>query len=132
MLDDFNRFENAQIFAVHPVAQSFAGNIFGGDKRPVVRFADFKNRQDIRMIQSGSGAGFLLETLHSFCVVAEFGGQNFQRDIAFQFGIAGEIHFAHSAGADLFADFITPEFFARVHFLKVLSEVFNDATRLKV
>jgi len=39
---------------------------FGGDKIEIVGFFNTVNRDDVRMIKRGSGAGFLPETLFEF------------------------------------------------------------------
>ena len=61
---------------------------------------------DVRMIQCGQEFGLALEPRHALGITGKKLGQNFQGDIAFQPGVAGAIHFSHSAGADLFLNTI--------------------------
>ena len=49
------------------------------------------------------------ETLETFLVCNEFGGQDFQRDGAREFRILREINFAHPALTNFGADFVTTE-----------------------
>ena len=62
------------------ISDGFAFDVFGGDIVNAVRASDIVNRHDIRMIQSGNHLRFTSETLDSFGIGDEFGGQNFQRD----------------------------------------------------
>ena len=65
------------------------------------------------MIQRGSGLGLLHKPLHSIRVSSNVSGQNLQRNLAIEFGILRQIHLAHSALANLRADFVAAESDAR-------------------
>ena len=61
------------------------------------------------MIQSGRGAGFLVETVKPVRLRRGGRGQDFDRDLAPQPGIAHTIHFPHAAGSDRREDLIRSE-----------------------
>ena len=52
------------------------------------------------MIQRGEDFGFALEPREAFGIGGERLGQDLDRDVALQVGVAGAIHLAHAAGAD--------------------------------
>ena len=69
------------------------------------------NREDVRMIETGDGPCFTDEALHPFRIGRDFGGQNFQSDRAIQLArVLRKVHLAHPTGADVCADFVTPQF----------------------
>ena len=57
------------------------------------------NRGDAGMIERGEKLRFALEASHAFSVVREGIGQDFQRDVAAELGIACAVDFAHPASA---------------------------------
>ena len=80
----------------------------------IIDRADFVNRDDVRMIERGNGFGFLLKAAQAFGVEREFCRQNFQGDVTFEFSIARQIHFAHSALAQQGKNFVLIEMCAWV------------------
>ncbi len=70
---------------------------------------------DVRMIHRGQHAGLALEARHAFGVAGEGRGQDFERDVAVELGVAGAVDFAHSAGAQFRADLIVRQFTANRH-----------------
>jgi len=58
-IEYFARFERR---TSHMSAQSFAVDVFGGDKMGAVGLAYFMNRENVWMVESRSRAGFLFET----------------------------------------------------------------------
>ena len=58
------------------------------------------------MVQRGEGLRFALEACEPLGVVRERLGQDFDRDVSVQLGIAGSIHLAHPAFADLGRDLV--------------------------
>lgn len=62
------------------------GHRLAGARRGVL--PNVVDRKDVRMIQRGGGAGFLLEPLEPFRVARELGRQHFDRDVAMQARIA--------------------------------------------
>ena len=61
------------------------------------------------MVEGGDGARFALKTGQTIDIAREFGRQNLQRDITAKLGIAGAIHFAHSAFAKLVENSVVPK-----------------------
>lgn len=55
---------------------------------------------DVRVIQRSQDLGLALEPGHAGRIAFEGFRQNFQRDLALQFGVAGAIHLAHASGAE--------------------------------
>ena len=98
-----------QLFAAQTRPQSFARNVFGGDKPHVFDLSAFVNRQNVRMIERGRGAGFLQKSANVIWIAGKFGGKNFQRDESFEFDIEGEKNFARAARAEFAFDAVTPE-----------------------
>jgi hypothetical protein len=62
--------------------------------------ADVIQDADVRVVESGDGAGFLLEPAAPFAIRGGAGGQDLDRDVAAQPRIAGLVDLAHAAGAD--------------------------------
>src|ERR1700694_5614477 len=52
------------------------------------------------MVERGQDLGFALEAGHALGVAGKRLGQNLQRNIALQLGVAGAVHLAHAAGTD--------------------------------
>src|SRR2546422_11471096 len=61
------------------------------------------------MVQRRSSLRFLLEAMHSVVMSCNISGQNLQRDFTIELCILRQIHFAHSAFANLRADFVAAE-----------------------
>jgi hypothetical protein len=70
---------------------------------------DVKDRNDVGMAQGGSDPGFLFKAVKTHGIVRPEGGEYFDRHIAFQRGVAGAVHFAHSARAERRSDLIRVE-----------------------
>src|ERR1043166_1251867 len=85
--------------------------------------AEFKNGDDVRVIKGRGGKGLALETKQAISIGSQSGRENFDRDPAPQLTVFPtktrapspqltvfrQIHLAHSAFANLRADFITAE-----------------------
>ena len=82
-------------------AQSFPVDVFSGDKMCPVVFAYFMNREDVGMVQSRSGAGFLLKTIQAISVRRKLLAENFYRDFPAQLYVFSEIHLTHTARTEL-------------------------------
>ena len=95
--------------ALHALAQSFAIDELGGDKVDASIFTDFVNGEDVWMIESRSGFGFLYEAAHTLLILCDIRRQNLQSDGAFKFGVLSQIDFTHPARANLRADFIATD-----------------------
>ena len=57
------------------------------------------NGANVGMIERGSGAGFALKTLEGQLVFGKLFGQEFQRDIASQPDVFGQVDHPHAAAA---------------------------------
>ena len=84
----------------HSIAQRLSFDVLRGDEVTIGVFADFVNRQDVRMIERRGSTRFALKSAHPFFVVGESFGQKFECDFALQRGVFGEIDLAHSAHTD--------------------------------
>ena len=96
-------------FSRKTIAQRHPFDKFGNDKISAAPFADFVNRDDVRMIQSGCRKGFLPKTADAVFVFGDPGGKQFESDGAIQPRVFRQINFAHSALADLLDNFIMPD-----------------------
>jgi hypothetical protein len=78
----------------------------GDEKLPVVGLANFIDRADIWMIESGGGLRLLHEPLTRFVFVGsrEVGREKFQRHAPFQAHVLGAVHHAHSAPPEMRQD----------------------------
>lgn len=86
---------------------------------------DLEDRNDIRMIQGGSGLCFLYKSLHPFFVSSEFSRQDFERHSSIELQIARQVHFTHAAFANFRAHFIAAEMFSAVYYqLEFTGELF--------
>ena len=61
------------------------------------------------MIEPGSGACFFGETAHSILVFGEGAREKFQRDLALEHCVFGQVNFAHPAGTERGKNAITSE-----------------------
>ena len=58
------------------------------------------DRRDVRMVERGEDLRLALEAREPLGIARERVGQNLQRDVAVELGVAGPIDLAHPAGAD--------------------------------
>lgn len=65
---------------------------------------------NVGMRKSGNSLGFALQPLFQGRVGRKVLGQNFNRNVAVEAGIAGAIHFPHTARTELRLNFIRTEF----------------------
>lgn len=67
---------------------------------------------DFAAIANGGdqGAGFLFKAVAARRVGVEFGGKDFDGDVALEAGVTGFVDFAHAAGAEGCEDFVGTEF----------------------
>ena len=73
------------------------------------------DRADVRMIERGQHLGLALEACEAFGVVSNRCGQQLQRDVAPEPGIACAIDLAHAASAEQRDDLVRAEDSARHH-----------------
>src|SRR5574341_51030 len=72
--------------------------------------ADVVNREDVRMVERARGLGLLFEPGEPIFIRRNFRRQDLDCDLPIHLRIIGAIHLAHSALADLCADFVAAEF----------------------
>ena len=101
------------VLVMNELTQRQAINEFHGDEVQAISFTNFVDVRDVRMVQRGGSLRLLSETPHSIFIRRDFEWQNFQGDGPSQLHIFGQIHLAHPAFANLRADFVTAEFYAR-------------------
>ena len=106
------RFIDGQRRMHHLLTQRFAIDEFGSDKVGARVGANFVNGENIRMIQSRGGLSFLNKALHAQLVGSYSLRQNLQGHLAIERGVLRQIHFTHSAFAQLRADFVAAKFCA--------------------
>src|SRR5256885_10384279 len=94
-------------------AQRRAVDEFHRDEMRAGLLANLIDVRDVWVIQGGGSLRFLNEAPHSIPVGRNVGRQDFKRYASSQLRILRQIHFTHSALADLRADFIASEFCAR-------------------
>jgi hypothetical protein len=95
--------------ALHRLAQRFAIDQFGRDESMAVSLAGLEDREDVRMIEAGSGHRLLLEAAHDVGIVREIRRQDLHGDVAIELGVARAIHLAHATGSDGADDLISAE-----------------------
>ena len=97
---EVDRFRRRQRTLAEPRRERFALEELGDDVRaPVVR-ADVEHSDDIGVVEPADGLSFSGESPKTIFVRSEGGGEDLQRHVATEPGIARAIDFAHTAGAD--------------------------------
>src|SRR5262245_56597885 len=90
--------------AVHPLAQCLALDVLGDDVASVSilyrSFADFVDRNDVRMVERRGRARFLLEAPHPPGVGGELGWQQLDRHLAPQSRVEREMDLAHAPASE--------------------------------
>src|SRR5262249_46837176 len=93
------RFAQFHRRAPHPPAQCLTINELSGDEMNVTDFSDFKNSDDVRMIQGRSRARFSLEAIKSFAIPGELPGQQLERNLTSELQVLGQVDISHPAGS---------------------------------
>ncbi len=91
------------------------------------------NRCNVRVIQRGQDFGFAFEPARAFCIASQRFRQDFERNLAPEFGVPGAIHLAHAAGAERGDNFIRPKFGPRgePHTLRVIIVPWKGVSHLE-
>src|SRR5262245_1291660 len=71
-----------------------------------IGLADFVNGQDVWMIERRSRLRLLHEAAHTRGVFGKSNRQEFERDLAAELGVFGQINFAHSACTEWRENFV--------------------------
>src|SRR5262245_49316356 len=82
------------------IAQGLSVDELHGNEGDGVLPPDVMDRDDIRVVESRGGASFLLEAEETFTIDREFLGQDLDRDLAGELGVARAIDLAHSSSAE--------------------------------
>ena len=91
---------------VEPFVQTGAFDVRHGNKDHPVRLADFEDRADVGVVERGGRLGLSLEPF-SFVFVGQRGVfEEFESDGAVEVEVAGFVHRAHAALAELLDDFV--------------------------
>ena len=69
-------------------------------KRASLLRADIVQRTDVRVIERGYRPGLAFETLQQLGVALDIVSEDFDRNGAFQPGVAGTVHFTHTPGTE--------------------------------
>ncbi len=107
--------------------QVFAGDQLEHEEAASLGALESIDGRDAGVIQRREQTRFALEAPQSFGIVGEGVGENLDGDVAAQARVAGAIHLAHAACADLLDDFVASEF-AGDHGAAIIAELRRDAT----
>ena len=94
------------------VLESFSGETLHHDEGVAFGLVNFVNRADVGMIESGSGAGFSLESFERLMVPHQLGREKLNRNIPAETKIHGAVHDSHAPAAEKFFDPIVRNDFA--------------------
>jgi hypothetical protein len=96
---DVNGLSQSERGVLQPLTHRLAFDELRRDEASALIGAYLVDGDDVRMIQSRSGASFLLETAQPGFVTVERFGQELERDAAAQTCVLSQIHIAHPARA---------------------------------
>src|ERR1700752_664050 len=88
-------------------AQRHSVNKLHGDEVHTVAFVDFMDGGDVWMVERRCRLRLADESLQTIAIRSKVGRKNLQRNFSSEFGVRGQIHLAHTTGADGFHDSIT-------------------------
>ena len=109
LLGDRQRLVEWNRAAPNPLREILAVDEFHHERRDVPALLESVDARNVWMIQRGESLGFPLEPREPIGVVCERLGQNLDRNVAIQFGIARAIHLTHPAFTDLGGDLVDAE-----------------------
>ena len=93
----------------YAVRECFALDEFEHERMPLAAVFEAIDGRDVRMVERGEHLRFPTKSSQPVRIADDSSGQNLQRDIAIELGVAGAIHLAHAAGADETNDFVGTE-----------------------
>ena len=88
------------------IRQCRAFNQFEDQRLGALRFFQHVDVPDVRMIQGGEHSGFSLEAGDAIWIGRERLGKHLERNVAVERGVAGAIHFAHTASPERVAHLV--------------------------
>src|SRR5262249_30712442 len=112
--------------ASNPLRQRLAGCKLHDEEFPSAGFFEPMNCGNVRMIQRSQHACFTLESSKTLGVTRECFGQDLDRHTSTEFGVAGLIDLAHSAGAEVSCYLVMCEFGADHVRMLTKSDTFWD------
>ena len=115
-LSDFTRIAHGVVdrqgSAAQPVAQRLPFDVLDDEEVDAVVTADVVERADVRMIEAGDRASFLLEARMQARVRTQMGRQDLQGHGPAEPGVRGAVNLAHAARANQVGERVRPELLA--------------------
>jgi len=96
--------------APQPLCERLAGHELHDDEVDSLSRLDLVNGDDVGVVEGGGGAGLLDEAGAAVRVGEAIGGQDLDRDLAAEAGVAGAVDLAHAPGAEGGEHLVRPEF----------------------
>jgi hypothetical protein len=106
---DRQRFVQGDGAAGDPLGERLSLDQLHGEEAPPLRLLDPVDRRDVGMVERRQQLRLAPETGETLGVGGEGLGQQLDRDVATELGIAGAIHLAHTALAELLGNFVVKE-----------------------
>ena len=106
--------EIEESFGIQPLrrddlSQGGALDVLHAEERNAIRFLDSVDGDDIGVIEGGHRLGLAPESLESIRVRGHLGGENLDRDISIELGVAGQPDLTHPAFAELAEDLVVEQ-----------------------
>ncbi len=114
------------LFFVNQMTQREAVDELHGDEVRIITLTNFIDGGDVRMIERRRCLRLLFEPPHPIVIRCEVRRKNLQCHFPVKLSIFCEINLAHSALADLRADFVAPQFCAEGNTHCGLAEIFDQ------
>ena len=96
---DLDNVADRQRALLQAVPQRLALDELGDEVRTVIDFAEIVYHDDMRVVQTGRGSGFLMKPSEPIAVNGEMRRQELERHRPIELGVVGQIHLAHAARA---------------------------------
>ena len=103
----------AHLFVLEPLVEIFSGDVLHHKKKRPVRFGDLEYLADVGVIERCGSHGFAPQAFVRVKIACHGAGQNFERYLAVEAGVAGAIHHAHAAFTQAVEDLVCAKFVAR-------------------
>jgi hypothetical protein len=94
------------------VLEGLAVETLHHDEGVAVGFVNLVNSADVGVVESGSGAGFSLESLEGLIVPHQVGWEKLDSNIPAQAEIHGAVDHSHATAAEMFLDAVVGDNFA--------------------
>jgi hypothetical protein len=100
LLSDSECFIDRNLAACDSPVQALAVDEFEHEELLAVRFIETVDRADVRMVQRREDLSFTTKAREPLGIIRERGGQDLQRNVATELGVASAIDLTHAPGAD--------------------------------